>query len=262
MSAANAGKLGIGLSQGRACTGEIARQPHCSSAQLKRLAVEDRDLLLGQERGARRSEPARRGGFGAEARGGRSVDHQRLDAVGRIRRAGRHRLVELGHRGLGIAPVQQVHCAVIAELTRNDRVRADQLGSPAEQGVGLVVTAEVRLLQRFVGQPFGLRRLTVAALADRREELRRFRHSFRCCCGDRPRPARGRRRSRPPGPARAPRRRPPRWWRSTARPAAPCRQPRCAGRAGAHCHIPQSLRPNRGSPPCAPDRRGRRRRHP
>ena len=64
------------------------------------------------------------------------------------------RLVELGQRGLGIALVEVVDRAIVAQPTGDDRVLADHFRG-RENRVRLGEAAEVRFLQRFVDQRLG-----------------------------------------------------------------------------------------------------------
>ena len=80
-------------------------------------------------------------------------------------------LVELFQRALGVALVEEVHCAIIAQATGDDRVRADLFGGAREQGIGFGVAAEVRLLQRFVGDAFGATQRRIARAAHGSEEF-------------------------------------------------------------------------------------------
>ena len=80
------------------------------------------------------------------------------------------RLVELGQRALGVALVEVVDGAIIAQAASDDRVRADRFGSAGEQRVGLGEAAEVGLLQRFVDQRFGAAERRFGRAAARRGE--------------------------------------------------------------------------------------------
>ena len=83
-------------------------------------------------------------------------------------------LVELGERGLGIALVELVDRAIVAQSPSDERVGAELLGRACEQRVGFGIAAEVRLLQRFVGKRFGAAERRVAEPADGGEEFGGF----------------------------------------------------------------------------------------
>ena len=65
------------------------------------------------------------------------------------------RLVELLQRGVGIALVELVDRAIVAQPAGDERIVAELLGGADEQRIRFGIAAEVGLLQRFVGERFG-----------------------------------------------------------------------------------------------------------
>ena len=115
-------------------------------------------------------------GIGVEALGGDRVDLEPAGAagLGLANRLGKG-LVELRQRALGVALVELMDRPVIAQAAGDDRIGADLLGRAQEQRIGFRITAEVRLLQRLIGEALGAAQGgDVAGVADRGEELSRF----------------------------------------------------------------------------------------
>ena len=142
------------------------------AAQLQCLAIQDLGFFGRQKLVRLGAELLAELGIGIEALGGQGVDLEpaRAAGLGFADRFGK-RLVELFERGLGIALIEEMDGAVIAQASGDDRIEADLLGRARKQRVGFGIAAEVRFLQRFVGEALAPAERRIARIAHRREEF-------------------------------------------------------------------------------------------
>ncbi len=173
LAAAHRLELGVGAVERVGRPGEVIGQPQRRAAQLQRLAVEDLGLLGRKQLVGLLAELLADLRIGVEALGGGAIDVEPGGGarLGLANGLGERR-VELGQRTLGVALVELMDRAIIAQAPGDDRVGADLLGGALEQRIGLGITAEIGFLQRFVGEPFGAAQSRdFAGVADGGEEL-------------------------------------------------------------------------------------------
>ncbi len=172
LSATHGGKRRVGIVERLGRAAPVARQAQRRPAQLQRLAIEDGDLLLREELVRRGSELFAELAVGVQPLGCRRADPEGAGlARGRARRTPRKSLAQLRERILRPALVEKMHGAVVAQPPGDDRVAADRLVGPGEQGIGFGVASQVRLLQRLVGEALCAADGSFARAAHRGEEF-------------------------------------------------------------------------------------------
>jgi hypothetical protein len=131
-AAADRFELGVGPAQRVARAGNVAGQAQGRPAQLQCLAVEDFDLLLREELVGLGAKLFADPGIVVEPLGGYGIDVETAFGAALDRLHGRNgkRLVELLERAFRIALVELVDRAIIAQTSRDDRIRSNLLSRP------------------------------------------------------------------------------------------------------------------------------------
>ena len=175
-AAAHRGELAERLVERRRRAVGLVLQAQDRAAQIFGLAVEDLRPVFGQQARADRVELVRNRRFRIEPRRGLGVDRQiAYRGVDRGAAIGvGQRLVELGERRIGTLLVHQVHRAIVAQHADHHRIAAGHRLGAREQAVGLAIAAEVRLLQRLVGDRLGLVHAARIARCERAEKFGGF----------------------------------------------------------------------------------------